>query len=199
MNNEKIKKALRSLAYEKVPADVEEIADEVSGQFKRDLAKTELNLWERIMNNPMTKYVAAAAILVIVVFAGAQIFTPLGKNEIAQEPNAKMPVLAEVQQNTYSELDAKSRTVKLTKNQLAEELEDIKRMFAAGNIDGVEVETTFDRNGQRLWQKQLAVQTPGKPVLMIFTLSALKAFTEEDEARWSALKQSLTLNDNRKV
>ncbi|MGM3309861.1 DcrB-related protein, partial [Enterobacter hormaechei subsp. steigerwaltii] len=48
----------------------------------------------------------------------------------------------------------------------------------AGNIDGVEVETTFDRNGQRLWQKQLAVQTPGKPVLMIFTLSALKAFTE---------------------
>lgn len=69
----------------------------------------------------------------------------------------------------------------------------------AGNIDGIEVETTFDRNGQRLWQKQLAVQTPGKPVLMIFTLSALKAFTEEDEARWSALKKSLTLNDNRNV
>ncbi|MGS6321791.1 DcrB-related protein, partial [Enterobacter hormaechei] len=68
-----------------------------------------------------------------------------------------------------------------------------------GNISGLEVETTFDRNGQRLWQKQLAVQTPGKPVLMIFTLSALKAFTEEDEARWSALKQSLTLNDNRNV
>ena len=67
------------------------------------------------------------------------------------------------------------------------------------NIDGIEVETAFDRNGQRLWQKQLAVQTPGKPVLMIFTLSALKAFTEEDEARWSALKQSLTLNDNRNV
>jgi hypothetical protein len=48
------------------------------------------------------------------------------------------------------------------------------------NIDGIEVETAFDRNGQRLWQKQLAVQTPGKPVLMIFTLSALRAFTEED-------------------
>ena len=60
-----------------------------------------------------------------------------------------------------------------------------------GKINGLEVETTFDRNGQRLWQKQLAVQTPGKPVLMIFTLSALKAFTEEDEARWSALKQRL--------
>jgi hypothetical protein len=43
------------------------------------------------------------------------------------------------------------------------------------------------------------VQTPGKPVLMIFTLSALRAFTEEDEVRWSALKQSLTLNDNRNV
>ncbi|MDU3835263.1 MAG: DcrB-related protein, partial [Enterobacter hormaechei] len=39
-----------------------------------------------------------------------------------------------------------------------------------GKINGLEVETTFDRNGQRLWQKQLAVQTPGKPVLMIFTL-----------------------------
>jgi hypothetical protein len=50
------------------------------------------------------------------------------------------------------------------------------------NIDGIEVETAFDRNGQRLWQKQLAVQTPGKPVLMIFTLSALRAFTEEDGA-----------------
>ncbi|BBS37067.1 DcrB-related protein [Enterobacter cloacae complex sp. 2024EL-00215] len=67
------------------------------------------------------------------------------------------------------------------------------------NIDGIEVETAFDRNGQRLWQKQLAVQTPGKPVLMIFTLSALRAFTEEDGVRWSALKQSLTLNDNRNV
>lgn len=67
------------------------------------------------------------------------------------------------------------------------------------NIDGIEVETAFDRNGQRLWQKQLAVQTPGKPVLMIFTLSALRAFTEEDGGRWSALKQSLTLNDNRNV
>ena len=68
-----------------------------------------------------------------------------------------------------------------------------------GNISGLEVETHFDHNGQRLWQKQLAVQTPGKPVLMIFTLSALRAFTEEDEGRWSALKQSLTLNDNRNV
>lgn len=47
--------------------------------------------------------------------------------------------------------------------------------------------------------KQLAVQTPGKPILMIFTLSTLRAFTEEDEVRWSALKQSLTLNDNRNV
>ena len=66
-------------------------------------------------------------------------------------------------------------------------------------INGLEVETSFDRNGQRLWQKQLAVQTPGKPILMIFTLSALRTFNEEDEARWSALKQSLTLNDNRNV
>ena len=65
------------------------------------------------------------------------------------------------------------------------------------DIPGTEVETAFERNGQRLWQKQLAVQTPGKPVLMIFTLSALRPFTDEDGARWDAIKQSLTLHNPR--
>ena len=69
MNNEKIKKALRTLVHEKLPNDIHEIADDVSRQFKRNLAKTELNLWERIMNNPTTKYVAAAAVLIIAAFA----------------------------------------------------------------------------------------------------------------------------------
>lgn len=67
------------------------------------------------------------------------------------------------------------------------------------NIRAVEVETSFSRNGQPLWQKQLAVQVPDKPVLMIFTLSAQHAFTEEESLRWNAIKQSLTLNDNRNL
>lgn len=70
---------------------------------------------------------------------------------------------------------------------------------ADGKINAVEVETAFERNGQRLWQKQLAVQTPDKPVLMIFTLSALRPFTDEDRERWNTLKQTLTLNNNRNV
>lgn len=70
---------------------------------------------------------------------------------------------------------------------------------ADGKINAVEVETAFERNGQRLWQKQLAVQTPDKPVLMIFTLSALRPFTDEDGERWNTLKQTLTLNNNRNV
>lgn len=68
---------------------------------------------------------------------------------------------------------------------------------AGGNIPGVEVETAFERNGQHLWQRQLAVQVPDKPVLMIFTLSALHPFTEEDGERWDTLKQTLTLNSTR--
>ncbi len=68
---------------------------------------------------------------------------------------------------------------------------------AGGNIPATEVETTFERSGQRLWQRQLAVQVPDKPVLMIFTLSALRPFTNEDGERWDALKQTLTLNSTR--
>ena len=140
MNNEKIKIALRNLVHEKLPDDVHKIANDVSKQFKRDLAKTELNLWERIMNSPMTKYVAAAAVLIIVAFAGAQIFTPLGKNEIvepAPKLSIKMPALVEAQQNTDSELDAGHQTAEPTQNQLAEELQDIKRMFATGDAGGL--------------------------------------------------------------
>ncbi|WP_342325078.1 DcrB-related protein [Kosakonia sp. BYX6] len=59
----------------------------------------------------------------------------------------------------------------------------------------VEVETVFVRNDQQIWQKQFAVQVPGAAVVMIFTLSALRAFTDEDSARWSAIKQSLKLHE----
>lgn len=76
---------------------------------------------------------------------------------------------------------------------------DFQRVIvgAGGNIPATEVETTFERSGQRLWQRQLAVQVPDKPVLMIFTLSALRPFTDEDGERWDALKQTLTLNSTR--
>lgn len=57
----------------------------------------------------------------------------------------------------------------------------------------VEVETVFTRNGQQIWQKQFAVAAPGGAVVMIFTLSALRAFNDEDAERWNAIKQSLTL------
>ncbi|PWC09425.1 DcrB-related protein [Brenneria corticis] len=61
-------------------------------------------------------------------------------------------------------------------------------------IPAVEVETAFERSGQRLWQKQLAVQTSGKRVLLLFTLSALRPFNEDDAQRWENLKSSLALN-----
>ncbi|MGK9176041.1 DUF1795 domain-containing protein [Yokenella regensburgei] len=65
------------------------------------------------------------------------------------------------------------------------------------NIRAIEVETAFLRGEHHIWQKQLAVQVPEQAVLLVFTLSALRAFTEQDTARWNAIKQTLTLNDNR--
>jgi len=78
---------------------------------------------------------------------------------------------------------------------------DFQRLTAGagGNIPATEVETTFERNGQRMWQRQLAVEVPDKPVLMIFTLSALRPFTDEDGERWNILKQTLTLHNTRSV
>ncbi|WPO93508.1 DcrB-related protein [Buttiauxella sp. HR94] len=76
---------------------------------------------------------------------------------------------------------------------------DFQRVTAGAdsNIPATEVKTEYERSGQRLWQRQLAVQIPDKPVLMIFTLSALRPFTDEDGERWDALKQTLTLNSTR--
>ncbi|ORM77300.1 hypothetical protein HA42_17960 [Pantoea deleyi] len=64
-------------------------------------------------------------------------------------------------------------------------------------LPAIEVETVFDRNGQAVWQKQLATQVPESDVLMIFTLSAMRPFNEEDGQRWNAFKQSLSLNKQR--
>nr|WP_272891912.1 hypothetical protein [Cronobacter sakazakii] len=45
-----------------------------------------------------------------------------------------------------------------------------------------------------MWQKQFALQAPDAPRLFIFTLSALRPFTDEDAERWNAIRQSLTLH-----
>jgi hypothetical protein len=66
-------------------------------------------------------------------------------------------------------------------------------------LRALEVETAFDRNGQAVWQRQLATRVPDSNILMIFTLSAMRAFNEEDGQRWSAFKQSLSLNSPRKA
>jgi len=61
------------------------------------------------------------------------------------------------------------------------------------HIRGVQVSSQFERNGQKLFQHQLAVQAKDKPVLMVFTYSALRPFDAEDEARWDALKNTLSI------
>ena len=66
-------------------------------------------------------------------------------------------------------------------------------------LRAIEVETAFDRNGQAVWQRQLAARVPDSNILMIFTLSAMRAFNEEDGQRWSAFNQSLSLNNPRKA
>lgn len=57
---------------------------------------------------------------------------------------------------------------------------------------GVEVESHFARNGVDLWQKQLAVPVTDKPQMLLFTFSALRPFSEQDEQHWSQLKASIT-------
>ncbi|WP_147194968.1 DcrB-related protein [Pantoea sp. CCBC3-3-1] len=64
---------------------------------------------------------------------------------------------------------------------------------ARQHIRGVEVSSQFERNGQMLCQHQLAVQAEGKAVLMVFTYSALRQFSEGDQTRWDALKSTLNL------
>ncbi|QGY29696.1 DcrB-related protein [Pantoea cypripedii] len=66
-------------------------------------------------------------------------------------------------------------------------------------LHAIEVETAYERNGQALWQKQLAAEVPGTRTLMVFTLSALRPFSEEDTGRWNAFRQSLTLHNPRKA
>lgn len=64
---------------------------------------------------------------------------------------------------------------------------------ARQHIRAIQVTSHFERNGQSLHQHQLAVQAADKNLLMVFTFSALHPFTDEDNVRWDALKQSLNL------
>lgn len=67
-----------------------------------------------------------------------------------------------------------------------------------GKINALEVETTLTVTDSA-FGKTTGRTNAGQAGVDDFTLSALRAFTAEDEGRWSALKQSLTLNDNRNV
>ncbi|MFB4356605.1 DcrB-related protein [Pantoea sp. BS_4] len=62
-------------------------------------------------------------------------------------------------------------------------------------LQALEVETAFERNGQAVWQRQLATQVPDSNIFMIFTLSAMRPFNEEDGERWKSFKHSLSLNN----
>ncbi|QIE96250.1 DUF1795 domain-containing protein [Pantoea stewartii] len=66
-------------------------------------------------------------------------------------------------------------------------------------LQALEVETAFERNGQAVWQRQLATQVPDSNIFMIFTLSAMRPFNEEDGERWKSFKHSLILNNPRKA
>lgn len=63
---------------------------------------------------------------------------------------------------------------------------------ALRQIRAIEVSSQFERNGQKLCQRQLAVKAGDKNLLMVFTFSALRPFNEEDETRWDALKNTLS-------
>lgn len=65
---------------------------------------------------------------------------------------------------------------------------------AQQQIRAVQVTSQFERNGQALYQHQLAVPVAKNATLMVLTYSALRPFTEEDAVRWEALKKTLTLH-----
>ena len=136
MKNEKIEKILNDLAGETLPNDAHKIADDVSKKFKSNLTKTNITLLERIMNNPMTKYVAAAAVLIIVVFAGAQIFTESGERntlETVLQPDIKTPTVVQTVNNVEPELKVEPQIAKPVRDILT----NVRRMFASGDADGL--------------------------------------------------------------
>jgi outer membrane lipoprotein-sorting protein len=81
MNNDNIKAILKSIGAEAVPADVHKIAQETSNNFSRSLTQPQQpgqhTLLEYIMRSKMPK-LAAAAVLIIAVLIGIDMFSDTG-------------------------------------------------------------------------------------------------------------------------
>ena len=70
MNNESIEEVLKSIGSEDVPAEVRKIAQETSRDFSETLMRPKQHiLWEYIMKSQITKF-AAAAVIIIAVLIG---------------------------------------------------------------------------------------------------------------------------------
>lgn len=123
MNNDEIKKTFRKIVNTEVPADVNELAENIKEQFVQRVDKGRLKiLWEYIMERKITRYAAAAAVLIIVTLVGASIFNSQA-DKVKPNYSAK-PVIKTI---------ADSQPVDTLKAELA----DVECMFAAGNIDGL--------------------------------------------------------------
>jgi outer membrane lipoprotein-sorting protein len=74
MNNERIEETLKNIGNEDVPAEVHKIAQEVSNDFGKTLTQLRQPkyyvLGDYIMKNRLTKLAVAAAVIIVVIFAG---------------------------------------------------------------------------------------------------------------------------------
>lgn len=124
MNKNELKESFKKIVNEKVPQDISEITENISRQFRQKLInKSSLQIvWESVMESKITKYVAAAAILIIAAFVGAEIFSNSGNQQINNQQVVKT---AEKTINTESQ------------NVNEGELKNIEKMYAAGDIDGL--------------------------------------------------------------
>jgi hypothetical protein len=78
MERENIKKVLKKLGNEEMPADVRKIAEETSEQFSKTLIQSRQHiLWSDIMKSRITK-LAAAAVIIIAVMIGINSFLGSG-------------------------------------------------------------------------------------------------------------------------
>lgn len=77
MNEERIEEILKNIGSEDVPADVQKIADQTARDFTKTLMQTRHSkhyvLWEFIMKSKITRF-AAAAVIIIAAFLGINQF-----------------------------------------------------------------------------------------------------------------------------
>lgn len=78
MNEERIEEILKNIGSEDVPADVHNIADQTARDFTKTLMQTRHSrhyvLWEFIMKSKITRFAAAAAIIIVAFFGINQFF-----------------------------------------------------------------------------------------------------------------------------